>query len=238
MLYHKPIRISNLGYTVSNLEFQRECYKTNFLLNRWFYLILSIAVFVYTPEVFAQNRLNDNWYRGTVVLAEGDSVSGDLHYDLQNDLVQINTNDGVKAFSARQLWSFSFHDPDRMIERQFYAIPYAIESNYKVPILFELLTEGEVSLLAREKLVTENVPQYGYGGYGAYSYTRTRLSRDYFFGFANGTVKRYDGSKKDFYYLLKDKSNELKRFANENRLRYDDPRDLIQLLNYYNSLKK
>src|SRR3712207_4520510 len=109
MLYQKLIKISYLRYTGSNLVIQRQVYQTNLPMYKWFYLMICIAIFVNTPQLFAQNRLNDNWYRGTVVLAEGDSISGDLHYDLQNDLVQINTNDGVKAFSARQVWSFSFH---------------------------------------------------------------------------------------------------------------------------------
>jgi hypothetical protein len=192
-----------------------------------------------TGAVQAQSAaMSDAWYRGKIILAEGDSLSGDIHYDLQNNLVQVNAGNSIKAYSARQVWSFSFYDPDMMADRRFYALPYKVESNYKAPVLFELLSEGEVSLLAREKLVTENVPQYGYGGLGNYSYLRTRIRRDYFLGFANGNIKNYDGTKKDLLYLLKDKSSEIKRFANANRLRYDDMRDLIQIINYYNSLKK
>ncbi len=201
-------------------------------------LLSCVLFFARISVSVAQNTaINNNWYRGTVILAEGDSLGGELQYDLQNDLVQINTGGSIKAYSARQLWSFSFYDPDRMADRRFYAIPYSVEANYKVPVLFEIFTEGEVSLLAREKLVTENIPRYGYGGYGTYAY-RTRLAHDYYFGFANGTIKRYDGSKKDLLYLLKDKSGEIKRFVNENRVRYDDPRDLVEIINYYNSLKQ
>jgi hypothetical protein len=182
--------------------------------------------------------INNNWYRGSIILTEGDSLTGDIHYDLQNNLVQVNAGNAIKAYSARQVWSFSFYDPDLMTDRRFYALPYKMESNYKAPVLFELLTEGEVSLLAREKLVTENVPQWGYGGPGNYSYLRSRIRRDYFLGFANGNIRSYDGSKKDLLYLLKDKSGEVKKFANSNRLRFDDKRDLVQIINYYNSLKK
>ena len=38
-------------------------------------------------------------------------------------------------------------------------------------------------------------------------------------------------------YKSKDKSNEIKKFVNENRLRYNDKYDLIQIINYYNSIK-
>lgn len=202
-------------------------------------LLLWLLVVAGTGLGYAQAGAgNDNWYRGSLILVEGDSLRGDIHYDLQNNLVQINAGNAIKAYSARQIWAFTFYDPDMMTDRQFYALPYSVESNYKAPVLFELLTEGDVSLLARERLVTENVPQYGYGGFGNYSYLRTRIRRDHFMGFANGTIRNYDGTKKDLLYLLRDKSNEVKKFINAHRFRFDDTRDLIQILNYYNSLKK
>lgn len=202
-------------------------------------LLICISTIAATSLVHAQSGYaSDNWYRGSIILAEGDSLSGELHYDLQNNLVQLNAGNVIKAYSARQVWSFSFYDPDLMADRQFYALPYTVESNYKAPVLFELLTEGDISLLAREKLVTENVPQYGYGGFGNYSYLRTRIRRDYFMGFANGNIKNYDGTKKDLLYLLRDHASEVKKFINAHRFRYDDKRDLIQIINYYNSLKK
>jgi hypothetical protein len=202
-------------------------------------LLVGISLVLFTYTVQAQpGAINDNWYRGKVVLTEGDSLAGELQYDLQNNLVQVNAGNAIKAYSARQIWSFSFYDPDLMSDRQFYSLPYKMESNYKAPVLFELLTEGEVSLLARERLVTENVPQYGYGGFGNYSYLRTRIRRDYFLGFANGNIKSYSGAKKDLLYLLKDKSGEVKKFANDHRFRFDDKRDLIQIVDYYNFLKK
>jgi hypothetical protein len=204
-----------------------------------FCLLLWLCLPMNINRVQAQAAaINDNWYRGSVILAEGDTLIGDLHYDLQNNLVQVNARNSIKAYSARQVWSFSFYDPDLMTDRQFYSLPYTVESNYKAPVLFELLSEGEVSLLSRERLVTENVPQYGYGGFGNYSYLRTRIRRDYFLGFASGNIKSYSGAKKDLLYLLKDKSGEVKKFANAHRLRYDDKRDLIQIINYYNSIKK
>jgi hypothetical protein len=202
-------------------------------------LLVWMVLAAGTNSVYAQSgAINDNWYRGSLILADGDSLTGDIHYDLQNNLVQINAGNSIKAYSARQIWSFSFYDPDMMTDRQFFALPYTVESNYKAPVLFELLTEGDVSLLARERLVTENVPQYGYGGFGNSSSLRTRIRRDYFLGFANGNIRSYDGSRKDLLYLLRDKSGEVKKFINAHRFRYDDKRDLVQIINYYNSLKK
>ncbi|QHT67064.1 hypothetical protein GXP67_10595 [Rhodocytophaga rosea] len=201
-------------------------------LSLWFFVCV-----MQMPAVYAQtDGYRDIWYKGTLVLAEGDTLDGDIHYELQSDLVQINTDNTIKTYSARQIWSFQVYDPDMMTDRRFFALPYAVESSYKVPMLFELLTEGNVSLLAREKLVTENIPQYSYWSSSRY-YTRTRLSNDFFFGFENGRIRRYDGSKRDFFYLIKEKSGDVKKFVSENRLRYSDKYDLIQIINYYNSIK-
>jgi hypothetical protein len=201
--------------------------------------LLSCLIFICTlatVSVQAQTgAFRDTWYNGILILTEGDTLMGAIHYEIENDLVQIDISSAVKTYSARQIWSFRIQDPDIKAERIFFALPYNVESSYKVPMLFELLTEGEVSLLAREKLVTESIPQYNY--WGNNYYTRTRLTSDYFFGYANGRIKRYDGSKRDFFYLIKDNSSELKKFVNENRLRYNDRYDLVQIINYYNSLK-
>lgn len=182
-------------------------------------------------------RLQDLWYQGTLVLEDGETLTGELQYNLQNNVVQINLNSSVKAYSARQLFSFQVHDPDLMQERIFYALPYNVEANYKAPILFELLAEGDVSLLAREKLVTENIPQYDYWTGNNYYYIRNRIGHDFYFGYADGKIVRYDGSKRDFFHWIKDRSEQMKGFVSQNRLRYDSKQDLIEMIDYYNSLK-
>lgn len=218
----------------------RQLYLTQLrsLQNLTFILILSAALLLaQISALHAQNNgFTDAWYRGTLILAEGDTLTGDIHYELESDLVQISTNNTLKTYSARQIWSFQVYDPDLMADRRFFVLPYTRESSYKVPVLFELLTEGDISLLAREKLVTENIPRYNYWTNNQYYYTRTRLSNDYFFGFANGNIRRYDGSKQDFFYLVKDKSGDIKNFVKANKLRYDDKHDLIQIINFYNSI--
>jgi hypothetical protein len=100
-----------------------------------------------------------------------------------------------------------------------------------------LLTEGEVSLLAREKLVTETCLSGGYGG-PAITLTFGRVSAGTIFWALPMEISGVMTEQKRFLYLLKDKSGEVKKFANTNRLRFDDKRDLVQIVNYYNSLKK
>jgi hypothetical protein len=177
------------------------------------------------------------WYEGFVILESGDTLAGNINYDLQNNLVQLQTRDGMKAYSARQLWSYQFYDPDFLIDRHFFALPYTVSANYKAPVLFELLAEGPVTLLVRESIVAENLPQYNYWTNRNYFYTHYRLKHDFYFGFENGNIRQYTGAKKDFFYLIRDKSGEIKRFAKQNRLKYNDKRDLIQIISYYNSLK-
>ncbi len=194
------------------------------------------CLFLNTAAVAQRNAFRDNWYKGSLILSSGDTLSGLIHFELNNNLVQINLDETVKAYSARQIWSYQIYDPDLMADRHFYALEYQVEPNYKTPVIFEMLAVGEISLLAREKLVTESVPQYDYWGNSRYFYTRNRLSHDFYFGFANGRIRKYEGTKRDFFYLIKDKSGEMKKFIKENRLRYNDVYDLIQIINYYNSL--
>lgn len=232
-MYSKASRDKNSTY----MYMASDKFNNNYLAQWVMYCLVTCCILLFTPVDAQRNAWRDNWYRGTLVLTTGDTLSGDIHFELDNDLVQISLSETVKTYSARQIWSYQIYDPNLMADRQFYALEYQVEPNYKVPVLFELLAVGEVNLLAREKLVTENVPQYDYWGNSRYYYTRNRLSHDFYFGFPNGKIRKYGGTKRDFYYLIKDNTGEMKKFIRENRLRYNDMYDLIQMINYYNSLK-
>lgn len=200
------------------------------------YLLLVTFILLCSGVYAQQNSINDNWYKGLLVLEEGETLYGHIQYDLEANLVQIDLNQAVKAYSARQIKFFRIHDSHRSKERTFYALPYHVSPNYKAPILFEVLIEGPITLLVRERIVLENIPQYSYWSGRNYSYTRRRIEFDFYFGFANGRIKRYLGSKKDFFNLVKDNSSEIKKFVKENRLQYNQAVDLIEIITYYNSL--
>ncbi|MES2730586.1 MAG: hypothetical protein V4714_02520 [Bacteroidota bacterium] len=193
----------------------------------------------------AQTFKQEVWYDGTVLLDTEDSLKGSIRFDLNDNLLELRTFESVKAYSARKIISFSIYDAIHETTRHFYTLPYSATSAYKVPFFFELLTQGDITLLCREKLETVSVPNYNAGPYGmgygmgrpAYNTTRTRIVFDYFFGYPTGNIKRFMGNKKDFFYLVKDHQEDIKGFVKEGRLDFDNREDLIKIITYYNYLK-
>ncbi len=173
------------------------------------------------------------WTTGKLVLTDSeDTLQGTIRFELENNIAQLYlTNNTVKTYAARQIKWLTAHDPASMTTRHFYALPYAMQSNYKVPVLFEMLAEGTISLLGREKLI---LVQNTWAGGGRFS--RPELTYDFYFGFPNGKIRPFRGTRKDFEYLLKGKADQMRQFVQEAGLRYNSKNDLIRIINQYNYL--
>ena len=146
-----------------------------------FFFLIHLSVIGFT-----QDFPSELWHKGKLVLLSEDTIIGKIKYDLKNDLVQINVRNVLQTYSSRKILYFEIFDETIESYRHFYALPYNVQQNYKVPLLFEVLYEGELSLLCREEIVTESVPQYNsypYSTYGnsRYNSSRTRLSYKYYF---------------------------------------------------------
>lgn len=199
----------------------------NFLLSSL--LVLSIQLGQ------AQNFPSEIWHEGRVVLMEGDTLRGQVMYNLETDLVQFTGDDRtIKTFTARKLLYFEIFDNTVERYREFYTIPYSIKSDYKTPVIFEVLTTGkQLSLLSREALEYQ-VSHYPYGMSGTYS--RLELVYTNYFLLPDGTVKEFGGKKKDLLWMMNKRAGEMKKFIKSNRIKMDDRRDLAKAVAYYNSL--
>ncbi len=198
----------------------------------WFLIWLSLPG-------HAQDFPSEMWHEGKVVLLSKDTVRGKVKYDLVNDLVQVETNNILKTFSARKILFFEIFDSTIESYRQFYSLPYAVQSNYKIPILFEVLYAGRLSLLCREEIVTETVQPYNYSPYyysPTYNGTRTKLAYKYFFMDEKGNIRPYNLKKRELLSFFPKKQREVEQYIKRNHLKYDRMRDLVRLTAYYNAL--
>lgn len=176
------------------------------------------------------------WHKGKVVLMNGDTLSGLVKYNIEGDIVQWDNKQQVRAFSAQKVLYFEIFDNIFETFRYFYSLPYNVQPNYKTPILFEVLYEGPLTLLAREYTVEETVPRY-YGYYYRNAYaTRTRLAFDYYFLDQQGEIEKYSSKKNDLFQILKKKEEEVRKFMKKNNLKYDRREDLVRIIAYYNAL--
>lgn len=176
------------------------------------------------------------WHEGKVVLETGDTLRGQVKYDLQQDVIQFTDKKGtVEALTARKVLLCEIFDKTEGQYRQFYSLPYSTSSGYRTPVFFELIGEGKLTVLARERLEnqTMNSPYY-YGG----MYSRTVLVNQYYLLKENGSITEISTRKSDFLDLFGKHTDHMNDYMKDNKLRLDEKRDLVTIIKYYNSLFK
>ena len=105
------------------------------------HLCLLLIIILGPLTVSAQYFPSQLWHEGELTLLSGEKLRGKLKYNLEADVVQLNTTNTVQTYSARKILFFEFYDQEYGRYRQFYALPYEGSSNYQVPRLFEVLHE-------------------------------------------------------------------------------------------------
>ena len=166
-------------------------------------------------------------------LETGDTLRGQIKYDINNDIIQLDQRGRLQSFTARKIIMFEIFDVTASRYRKFYSIPYSFTGGYKAPIFFELLAEGKLTLLAREALEVRTTSA-GYYSYGTYS--RTVLVNKYFTLNDKGQIEQFLGRRGDLLDLMSDRDDEIKRFIKANHLSIDSKYQLAQVFDYYNDL--
>ena len=166
---------------------------------------------ILTWPILAQNFPSEAWHEGKVVLIDNQTHKGLVKYDLETDIVQVNDEKTIRTFASKKILYFEIFDQSVDTYRQFYALPYTVSPGYETPILFEVLHEGRpLSLLAREAITTETVPQYSYY-YGRSNYfSRYKLIYEFYFFNEKTGIRRYHMKKKELLDFMKRKSSEVR----------------------------
>ena len=185
--------------------------------------------------VHAQQFPSDLWHEGKIVLEEGDTLRGNVKYDLQNDLLQFEKGGGLESFTARKVLFFEIFDKTVKRYRQFYSLPYTTSGQYKAPVFFELVSEGKMTLLCRESLEYRSYPSsfYYYG-----STNRLVLVNKFFLLNEKGFIEPFNGKKSDLIYLMGNQGDPVERYMKTNKLNIDHKYEFAQVVDYYNSLFK
>lgn len=176
------------------------------------------------------------WHDGKVVLESGDTLKGQVKYDLQQDLIQFTDKRGtLEALSARKVLFCEIFDKTIGQYRQFYSLPYNTTDGYRTPVLFELIAEGKLTILSRERLEvqTSSSPYY----YGR-SFSRTVLVNKYYVLKENGAITELSTRKAEVMELFGKYTGHVNDYMKDNKLRLDDKQDMVKIFSYYNSLFK
>jgi hypothetical protein len=198
-------------------------------VKRYIFFIFFIISFAAAAQQYAFEL----WHEGKVVLETSDTIKGLLKYDIQNDFLQVKKQNKLESFTARKVLAFEIFDASVKRYRQFYSLPYSQNNTYKTPVFFELLCEGKLTVLAREKLEYRTVssPFYYYG-----TYSTLVLVNQFYLLKPNGLIEDFVGRKSDWLAAMENREAEVREYAKVNRLDFDDKYELVRIVDYYNSL--
>lgn len=199
------------------------------------------VLIVSSSPLLAQKFSLDYWHDGKIVLENGDTLRGSIKYDL-DDLLQLKHDQRLETYTARKVLLFEIFDQTYSRYRQFYSLPYSENGSYKSPVFFEVLTEGKITLLAREKVEVRTYNNYPYyspypGMYPRGNYGSQRvLVNLYFLLKENGNIESFSGKKNDWYDLMGYRANMMHDYVKDNNLSFDKKYDVKRIIDYYNSL--
>src|SRR5690242_6239730 len=196
---------------------------------RWILVLMVCMAAAAQGQEFAF----EYWHDGRLVTEANDTLKGSIQYNLQSDLIQLKHGGALETYTARKVIFFEIFDVTINQYRQFYSLPFALSDNqYKTPVFFELLAEGKMTLLAREALEYRTYSSFNYYG----TYTRLILVNKYFLLDESGTIVEFKGTKNDWIALMGNKGPEVQRYVKTNKLDFDDKKELVRIVTYYNSL--
>jgi hypothetical protein len=66
-------------------------------------IIVFLALFFTFSDGFGQEFPSELLHEGELVLLSGDTLKGQIKYNLENDLIQIVINETVQTYSARKI---------------------------------------------------------------------------------------------------------------------------------------
>jgi len=196
-----------------------------------FILFLFTLAFPVSFKADAQEFAFEYWHDGKMVLETGDTLKGKLKYNLQTDLLQLETNNRIETYTSRKVVFFEIFDGTVKLYRQFYSLPYTTSAQYKAPVFFELLEEGKITLLSRESLEYRTFSSFYYG-----SYSKMVIADKFFFLKENGNIQELESKKNELVEMLPDRKEEVTKFIKSNKLKTDNRYDAAKIVRYYNSL--
>lgn len=198
-------------------------------------VIAFFIFFLLSTTAHAQEWAFELWHEGKIVLVSGDTLKGLIKYDLQQDLLQYNSQRGsIEAYTARKVLFFEIFDTTVGQYRQFFALPYNTSTGYRAPVFFELLAEGKMTLLVRENLEYRSYSSPYYYG----SYSRLVLVYKFYLLEENGSITEFVGKKSDLLQLMGKRAQAVEDYIRTNKLKVEDRDDFAKIVAYYNSFFK
>jgi hypothetical protein len=208
------------------------------------YTIAFILLLISTFQVNAAAP-RDEWHYGEIVLSSGEKLQGSLNYT--DELVQCNTHNLTKAFSTLQVSHFQFFDPTLNVYRTFVPVDFSMAEGVKRPAFYELVSEGIITLLRKEKytyqLANETYKERDLA-YDTQSLERfqhdvhMRVQDFEYFYVYNGKFHPLHNFRKEMSPIMASYETEISHYIEQNLLNPKEMESQVKIVEFYNQLSR
>lgn len=180
------------------------------------------------PTVGTQ-YLNEIYQQGTAIIDNDKEESRLMRYNAYTDEMEFLSKE-QKPLKLLKRENIVVILDGKRYEVKFYTFKNKIAKGY-----FNPLNKGEVVLYLQPKkrLIRGEAPAHGYEDIKSAMY-ETKF--EYYLTKGEQPITKIDLGKKDLFYHLSDRREDVKSFVRENKLKLSKVTDVITLLNYYNGL--
>lgn len=178
--------------------------------------------------------LDDGWTQGNILLENNRIIREcTLRYDIANGFIEIQSETGIRAAPEQQVQQFFMMEDDS--SRWF--ISGMLFKYEKEPItsLMEVLVDESTQLLLRTRIIITQ-PNGGFTEQrraGADAITSVKEEEYYL---TQGDQLIDASNKKKMFEAFKDQQTEMKKWAKNAKIKYNDQNDVISLIKYYNTI--
>jgi hypothetical protein len=177
--------------------------------------IIIICICFSTLQILAEE-----WVSGSIQLKNKKSFRGEILFQPGRDAIMLRIDGATMIFPAFRVETFNFVDTESHFLRKFISLPISIGA-YTAYDFFEVMVEGEISLLKQQQIMW-------------YSVRQETITFNYFV-LNEGRVITIKEFRRQVLPELKNTNPSVSDFAKRNKIKIYDINDNAKLLRYYNS---
>jgi hypothetical protein len=185
-------------------------------------------------RVVGDTYFDKKWNIARMMLFEKEKIIEGFYmrYDIKLDVVEINSDKGVKVLDVRRVKSIAWIDSLSNAQRFFINGRLFQLSGTPLTGFLEVIVDGKMPLIRRMTIIEKNpdyIPAFDMG-----SRDVRMLKKDIFY-YPVGKELNKIGSKKSLIAAFGDYAKDVESYIKINKLDIDDERHLASIFEYYNS---
>ena len=196
--------------------------------------LFFIGSFIHSGQCAPPNSLSSGfWCPGQVTLADRQVVSGEINYDLKYNAIQVRHNGVVRTYTAEKIAHFTLFDLVKHRERRYVAIDHQLDEGYQRKTFFEVLTEGDLTILRKSRYVRK--PRVTEDKRAPHIYLNAVCRHDYY-AYNQGEFFEIDDFKGQILPRMTDYEDLVQNYIKRCKLKLRKINEQMRVVHLYNQL--